>query len=567
MNSSSTNSDKWKILITDDQEFIHVMIKHYLSDYQFQGKCLEYIDAFSGNEAIQKLDEHSDIAVIILDVMLEEQDTGFKMVQYIRDTLNNKLIKIIMLTGKLDIENAQNFFMKYDIDMYCPKHDLDKIFFMVTSSLRAYHSARSIYRLHEKLKKKLAIQKAAENNLKELNQQLEQMVHKKEVQLENTTSSLQEAIVYAKQLTQEVEKTNNAKSRFLANLSHEVRTPMNGVLGMLGLILESELSSKQRENILLAKHSADQMLFLISDILDFSKMEYDTIHIYNEVFKLKDIIQSALIPLELSAKEKGIKLVHDISPEIPEHLYGAPDRLFQILINLIKNAIKFSECDDVVIKARINDKRLYEELKDTHVEIIFSVIDQGLGMSKEILENIFSPFYQGHIGLSESKGGLGLGLSICKQLVDMMGGAIWAESKTGKGSTFYYILLFKKIDEKQAIAYDSKREREYQPTTVPTQSADDKMTTSFSKNNNISDTEKQNQLKIKGQSILQSIDQAIMDDNLERIGKFINQLYELASDAGERALADNTFRCKLAVRKENKEKIIQVVDIIKKELS
>ncbi|MBF0453115.1 MAG: response regulator, partial [Candidatus Magnetomorum sp.] len=456
MKTITQNAKQWKVLITDDQDLIHVMIKHYLKDYQFKGAGLQFIDAFSGKEAMEQLDKNSDIAVIVLDVMLEESDTGFKIVQYIREDLNNKLLKIIMLTGKLDIDNAQHFFMKYDIDMYCPKHDLDKIFFMITASLRAYQSAHFIYQLHEKLKKELANQKAAETNLKELNKKLEQLVHKKEAQLENTTCSLQEAIVYARQLAQEVEINNTAKSRFLANLSHEIRTPMNGILGMLGLVLDSSLNPSQQDYLLLAKHSADQMLFLISDILDFSKMESDKLHIYNEAFRLADIIHAAIVPLKLSAQENGLELIYDISPDIPEYLFGAPDRLFQILINLIKNAIKFSECSDVMIKARINKKRLHANLSDTHTEILFSIVDQGIGINQEVIESIFSPFFQGHIELSESKGGLGLGLIICKQLVEMLEGKIWAESTPGQGSTFHFILLFKRVEEEQIKTIPSK---------------------------------------------------------------------------------------------------------------
>jgi signal transduction histidine kinase len=572
MNHQPTHTQKWKVLITDDQELIHVMIKHYLSDYQYQGAGLQFVDAFTGKEAMKILKEQSDIAVIVLDVMLEEADMGFKVVQYIRETLNNKLVKIIMLTGKLDFDNAQNFFMKYDIDMFCPKHDLDKIFFMITSTLRAYNNSTYTYHLHEKLKKELDLQKTAENNLKELNKKLEQMVHNKEVQLERTTSSLQEAIVYARQLTQEVEATSNAKSRFLANLSHEVRTPMNGILGMLSLSLESDLTPKQKEYISLAKHVADQMLFLISDILDFSKMEYDTLRIYNEIFQLPDIIESAIIPLDISAKENGVRLIYDIASDIPTYLYGAPDRLFQILINLMKNAIKFSEYCDVVIKAQINEKRLYEDNKDSHTEILFSVIDQGLGMNKDILDSIFKPFFQGHVGLSESKGGLGLGLSICKQLVEIMGGKIWAESTPGKGSTFYFILLFENLNEKQIADYESQKkinpshlegDIKQERITIPEDMKRQKSNIHQFKESDDNKTEQYSQLKIKGQQIVEQINQAALENDLAKIGKHVNHLITLASEAGEKKLSDNAFRCKLAVRKEDKTKALEMINTIK----
>jgi len=452
------NNDKWKVLITDDQELIHSMIQHYLEDYQFKGKKLEFLDAFSGKETKAILNENTDISVIILDIMLETINTGFEIVQYIRETLKNNMIKIIMLTGKLDIDNAKKFFMKYDIDMYCPKHDLSKIFFLMTSSLRAYERSYTNYQLQKQLKYELTNQQTAKKNLKDLNHQLEHLVHKKEEQLEKTTYSLQEAIAYAKQLTQEAESNNEVKGRFLANLSHEIRTPMNGILGMLGLTLNSELNKTQREYISLAKHSADHMLFLINDILDFSKLENDKLKIHNEFFKISNIIESAIAPLKLTALENGLELIYEIDPKIPEELFGPQDRLLQILINLIKNAIKFSECNDILIQAKINEQQMYtENIPDGHIEVLFSVKDKGVGMDQEMIKNIFDPFYQGHMELSESKGGLGLGLSICKQLVDMIGGKIWAESEPDNGSSFYFILPFKQktvdaaIEEKETI--------------------------------------------------------------------------------------------------------------------
>ncbi|ETR70892.1 MAG: response regulator receiver [Candidatus Magnetoglobus multicellularis str. Araruama] len=348
----NTQPSQWKVLITDDQGMIHVMIKHYLKDYQFQGVGLQFIDAFSGKETRTLLTKHPDIAVVVLDLMLEEPDTGFQIVKYIRETLNNHLIKIIMLTGKLDIEKAKYFFMKYDIDIYCPKHDINKIFFMITASLRAFQGNQSLYELHDQLKSKLHNQQSAKNELKALNQQLEHMVHNKDAQLKKTSHSLHEAVTYARQLTNELESSNKAKSRFLANLSHEIRTPMNGIIGMLSLALNADLNKTQHEYISLAKHAADHMLFLLTDILDFSKIEANQFSINYDSFNLKNVIESAIVPLKLPALESSLELIYEIDPAIPETLFGASDRLMQILINLIKNAIKFSECADIQIKAK-----------------------------------------------------------------------------------------------------------------------------------------------------------------------------------------------------------------------
>ena len=443
MNITPQPPQKWKILIVDDQDLIHVMIKHYLKDYQFKGTALEYMDAQSGKIARTFLNKHTDIAVVVLDLMLEESDTGFKLVQYIREKLKNRLLQIILLTGKLDIEKAKFFFMEYDIDIYCPKHDLNKIFFMMTAALKAYHSSLSIHNLHEELKQRLDNQASAKKDLKAINCQLEQLVHHKDAQLKKTNLSLQESAAYALQLTNALETSNKAKSQFLANLSHEIRTPMNGIIGMLGLALNSKLNKVQHEHISLAKHAADHMLFLLNDILDFSKLETNQFSIHYEKFNLSAVIQSAIIPLKLTAMEKSLELIQDIDPEIPESLFGAPDRLLQILINLIKNAIKFSECADIYIKAQIEShNQRHEVLGEDCVEIQFSVSDQGIGIEPDIQKSIFDPFFQGHESLSKSKGGLGLGLSICKQLAEMMGGKIWVDSVPDKGSTFHFTLPF-----------------------------------------------------------------------------------------------------------------------------
>jgi signal transduction histidine kinase len=440
--SDQDQNKKWKVLITDDEELIHVMITGLLEGYEFNGQELELFHAYSGEAAKAVLREHTDIVVIILDVRLEKRDTGFHMVQYIRETLKNSLIKIILLTAESSIDDFQEYFFKYDIDMYCTKQALNKILYFMTSSLRAYERSYTNDQLNKQLKQELINQQTAKDELKELNEKLGHLVQNKDVQLERTTDSLHEAIAYAKQLAQEAEASNQSKSRFLANFSHEIRTPMNGIIGMLDLAMQSGLNKSQHEYVSLAKQSADHMLFLINDILDFSKIASNKLQIHNQVFSIQNIIESAMTPLKMNALEKGLDLLYDIDPLIPEKLYGPHDRLLQILINLIKNAVKFSECNDVHIKARIHDKPLPED----SIEVLFSVIDQGIGMDQEIIKNIFDPFFQGHLELSESKGGLGLGLSICKQLVDMIGGHIWAESTPDKGSSFNFILPFKLIN-------------------------------------------------------------------------------------------------------------------------
>ncbi|HVW00435.1 MAG TPA: response regulator, partial [Planctomycetaceae bacterium] len=382
-----TTAETINILVVDDVPGKLLALEAILEELGQNVVC-----ASSGREALRRI-LNEDFAVILLDVSMPDID-GFETAALIRQRKRTEHTPIIFITAHADETHARLGYSLGAVDYILAP--------VVPEVLRAKVSVFvELFRMQRQ------VQRQAEERV---------------------------ALAHEQALRTAAEKANRAKSEFLANISHELRTPMNAIIGMTELALEEELPAAARDYLKTARDSASVLLGLLNEILDVARLEAGKFALDVRPFRLRPILDETLKTLSIRAFEKGLEIVGDYPTQMPDRLVGDSLRVRQILMNLLGNAIKFTQQGEVSLHVRVES----ETAED--VTYLCAVKDTGIGISAENLDRIFAPFTQADSSTTRNYGGTGLGLAIASDLVGLMNGRIWVESTVDAGSIFYFTM-------------------------------------------------------------------------------------------------------------------------------
>ncbi|AWB65036.1 hypothetical protein C2869_00630 [Saccharobesus litoralis] len=434
-------SHKHKLLVVDDEPHNLYTMRRIIEPMQ-----VEIIEARSGEEALRAL-LNNDFFLVLMDVQMPGM-SGFEAASLVLDNPKTAHIPIVFVTANTREEGVALRGYKTGAVDYLSK-PVDPI--VLLAKIRVFRELWS----------KTIELKQTNLQLAEVNREqskLNQELVKASESLALTNHQLKQEVadrLAAEQALEEArcqaDSANKAKSAFLANMSHEIRTPLGAITGYLHLIMQSQLTSRQQEYLNKIKLSANNLLAVINDILDFSKIEADKLEIESVPFDLDSVLHNVSDVVAFKAEDKQLELVIDCPQNIPCNLVGDPLRLGQILLNLVSNAVKFTNKGEIVLCIR-----LASEIKttDPRVCIQFSVQDTGIGMDDSQMAKLFQPFSQADSSTTRQYGGTGLGLVICQKLLGLMGSELKVESAVGKGSQFNFTLNFDLGDQAPIVSFE-----------------------------------------------------------------------------------------------------------------
>jgi signal transduction histidine kinase len=401
--------DRIPVLIVDDDETVIQVTRLVLSRFRFDNHALELVCAYSGAEAIEILSQRDDIAIVLLDVVMESDDSGFQVVSFIRDQLNNHSTRILLRTGQPGLAPERQVIQDYDINDYIAKTEAttDRLNLSMINALRSY---RDILRA----------------------EYFAQRVSQAELQQQQAFNASQ------------------AKSAFLAHMSHEIRTPLNGIIGMTDILADTQLSAEQQEYLADIQNSGRALLSIVNDVLDISKIEAGKLELDPQLFKLEDLLAEVISMFHAPMKNKCINFQQFIDESVPDYLIADSTRLQQLMMNLLGNALKFTaDGGDITLTMNVAEKT------DDGLQLVLAVSDSGIGINEKRLSQIFDPYQQAEISTSRIYGGTGLGLSLCRQIVELMSGDIAVSSVLEEGSAFTATVMVQQGEKVEAKGLDN----------------------------------------------------------------------------------------------------------------